>query len=311
MNGMTGDFIGFSYNGIHSSKLGILRMSNGSRFEENLLPTSSDKTAMNSSGDGTLYLGSQFTQKQIPVSFAFDGLTENQLTFMRELFGDKKVHPLVFDEKPYKTYYAKVTGTTMIKHIPFTEKGERIYKGEGNITFTCYQPYAVCEKKFLKEYENIGIDTSEWAIASGLLATQEDYDIVNGTNSIKVYNPGVKPADLQIYCKAPQDLRFPAFGIKIGQNKFYFDGAEAKKIGNKQDDMIVFNSKTKLIEGYCEGKKTGTLYNEFWSAGDFLNIPITVTRTSAGIEKKEAYIEFIDNSALPGGSYIKYNYYYY
>jgi hypothetical protein len=33
------DYIGFSYNGRHSSTLGIIRTSEGSRFNENLLPT--------------------------------------------------------------------------------------------------------------------------------------------------------------------------------------------------------------------------------------------------------------------------------
>jgi hypothetical protein len=34
-----GDYMGFTYNNIHSSTLGIVRTSNGSRFNENLLPT--------------------------------------------------------------------------------------------------------------------------------------------------------------------------------------------------------------------------------------------------------------------------------
>jgi hypothetical protein len=55
----------------------------------------------------------------------------------RKIFGDKQVHPLVFDECPYKTYQAKVTGTATLKHIPFCveEDGseKRIYKGEGTI----------------------------------------------------------------------------------------------------------------------------------------------------------------------------------
>jgi hypothetical protein len=35
----TTDYIGFSFNGVHSSELGIVRTSEGSRFNENLLPT--------------------------------------------------------------------------------------------------------------------------------------------------------------------------------------------------------------------------------------------------------------------------------
>jgi hypothetical protein len=39
MSVLKDDFIGFTYNNKHSSELGILRVSNGSRFDENLLPT--------------------------------------------------------------------------------------------------------------------------------------------------------------------------------------------------------------------------------------------------------------------------------
>jgi hypothetical protein len=39
MSEFKGDYMGFTYNGSHSSDLGIVRVSNGSRFDENLLPT--------------------------------------------------------------------------------------------------------------------------------------------------------------------------------------------------------------------------------------------------------------------------------
>jgi hypothetical protein len=33
-----GDYIGFTFNGVHSSELGLVRVSNGSRYETDLLP---------------------------------------------------------------------------------------------------------------------------------------------------------------------------------------------------------------------------------------------------------------------------------
>jgi hypothetical protein len=39
MSAYTGPFLGFTYDNKHSSDFGIVRTSNGSRFEENLLPT--------------------------------------------------------------------------------------------------------------------------------------------------------------------------------------------------------------------------------------------------------------------------------
>jgi hypothetical protein len=56
-----GDYMGFTYNKKHSSELGIVRVSDGSRFNENLLPTMQDKTVQVPGGDGMYYFGSYYT----------------------------------------------------------------------------------------------------------------------------------------------------------------------------------------------------------------------------------------------------------
>lgn len=147
------DYIGFSFNGVHSSELGIKRISEGSRFNENLLPTIQDKTIQIPGGDGMYYFGSYYTQRQFNINYAFDSLTEQQLNRIKAVFGDKKPHRLVFDETPYKVYLAKVTGSASIKHIPFAEGAtNRIYKGEGSIQFTAYEPFARSVYKYLDQY---------------------------------------------------------------------------------------------------------------------------------------------------------------
>jgi hypothetical protein len=53
---------------------------------------------------------------------------------LKRHFGDKKIHDLIFDERPYKIWKAKVTGTATMKYIPFAEgETNRVYKGEGTI----------------------------------------------------------------------------------------------------------------------------------------------------------------------------------
>ena len=136
------DYVGFTFNGIHSSELGIKRTSDGSRFNENLLPTIQDKTVQIPGGDGTYYFGSYYTQRQFTIPFAFDSLTEEEFQNLKRHFGDKGIHDLIFDERPDRVYSAKVTGTATIKHIPFDENDKTIYKGEGSIQFTCYYPFA-------------------------------------------------------------------------------------------------------------------------------------------------------------------------
>ena len=244
MSVLKGDYIGFSYNGKHSSDLGIVRTSNGSRFDENLLPTMQDKTAQVPGGDGTYYFGSYYTQRSFSVSFAFDDLTEEQIVNLKRHFGDKKIHDLIFDERPYKIWKAKVTGTATMKYIPFAEgETNRVYKGEGTIQFTCYQPYAICEKKWLNLYNDN--NKNEWSAASGLKEVQGIYDKLQGANSIKLYNPG----DLESHFM----LRFDFQNGKIGAGQISISQDSGrllkwKEITAEKDDAYVkFNTKLNLI----------------------------------------------------------------
>jgi hypothetical protein len=50
---------------------------------------------------------------------------------------------LIFDEEPHKVYDAKVSGAPTIRATCFGEDNNtRLYKGEGTITFICFEPYA-------------------------------------------------------------------------------------------------------------------------------------------------------------------------
>ena len=152
------DYIGFSFNGIHSSELGIVRTSDGSRYTENLLPNLQDQAVPVPGGDGAYYFGSYYTQRQFPISFAFDSITEKQVNQLKVLLGDRKIHNLIFDENPYKIYKAKISNSAMLKFIPFAEGiTNRIYKGEGNITFTVLQPFAYSPHRYLNEYKEYNI----------------------------------------------------------------------------------------------------------------------------------------------------------
>lgn len=299
MSVLKGDYIGFSYNGKHSSDLGIVRTSNGSRFDESLLPTMQDKTAQVPGGDGTYYFGSYYTAHTFSVSFAFDSLTEEQFAFLKSHFGDKKIHDLIFDERPYKTWKAKVTGSATMKYIPFAEgENNRIYKGEGTIQFTCYQPFAVCEKKWLDQYDDS--NKNEWATASGLKDTQGNFDKLQGANTINLWNPG----DLESHFQ----LRLNFISGKIAAGQINIDENsdrllrwnEIQSIGS--DAYVIFNTKLNLIEGYnTSGFKSGNIYNHAIKEGTFFLIPNGAT-----------VMKVVDAGAhVDVNEPIKYNYYYF
>lgn len=194
--GHRGSFLGFTYNNIHSSTLGITRVSSGKRYTDNLVPSLKDVTSDIVGATGTVYFGTYYTKRVLSVPFAFDGLTEAQIKQIQTLWHDKAIHNLVFDEWPYKVYSAKVTSIMSLKHVMFTDKdGTDHYKGEGNIAFTCYFPFARSRYSWREDYtlENI----PEWR------ADDEFDGIVHlEENGNLLYDFGANP---------------PAFGRLVGE----------------------------------------------------------------------------------------------
>ena len=271
---ISNDYIGFTFNGIHSSQLGIVRTSDGSRFNENLLPTMQDKTVQVPGGDGTYYFGSYYTQKPFNISFAFDDLTEQEFAELKRWLGDKKVHSLIFDETPYKAYQAKVTGSATIKHIPFGATGARVYKGEGSVQFTAYQPFARSTFKFLNE-KNF-TNEEEWVLASGMVYNPNGLKYYNTLidNHINLYNAG----DMETHFALPLtfvDGKIPATKIYINEdNTRQLSLKEITKASNSEDAYVKINTRLNIIEGYKSNhQKTGIVYNSAITEGAFFKIP--------------------------------------
>lgn len=139
------DYIAFSFNGLHSYEdFGIYRTSDSKGgFQKKLSGSIADKTANDGGSTGTHYLSTQVGQLTIPISFAFDDLTEVELQKLRKwLNGSGKMGTLWFAEAPHRVYLAKVTGKPEIKAFAFASPKGRVYKGTGTVEFTSYYPYA-------------------------------------------------------------------------------------------------------------------------------------------------------------------------
>lgn len=208
---MRGDFTGFSFDGIHSSDLNIVRVSDGDRYKESLLPDFDDNTLAIPGRDGEFYFGSNYKNKPIELSIAFDSITEKNLRQVQQLFSTRKACKLIFDERPYKVYTARISQPIELEYICFDEpnftwekviigydketgepiyqKGvtgadyehkvydgttRRAYKGEGNVEFICSNPFAQSLYKTLEEYSDYS-NVEEWEDASGILH-QTEYD---------------------------------------------------------------------------------------------------------------------------------------
>ena len=103
-----GDFLGFTFGGVHSSDLGITRVSGGDRYDEELHPEIKDRTAEVAGLDGDYYFVTNYGVKKFTIDIAFDSLTEVQFRNLRRAFNTKTPQDLIFDERPYKKYTAKI-----------------------------------------------------------------------------------------------------------------------------------------------------------------------------------------------------------
>ena len=241
-----GDFLGFTFGDVHSSDLGITRVSGGDRYDEELHPEIKDRTAEVPGLNGEYYFGSDFGSRSFDIEIAFDSLNEEQFRKLRQVFGTKNIKKLIFDEHPYKYYLAKLEspielsyvcfdepkkiigaardGVRVANRIPITEEVEgeeqiigytiereqvtpyeyqegtqRVYKGEGKITFKAYFPFAKSVYKVLPSNE----EGSDWAVSSGILNSTQYASVDNYNNgSITVYNPGDVATGFRLYLPA-------------------------------------------------------------------------------------------------------------
>lgn len=324
-----GDFISFTYNGVYSTDLGVVRVSTSNRYNDTLVPTAKEKTVEVPGGDGTYFFGSYYTQRPLTIDVAFDSVTEDQIRLMRATFGDRRPHELIFSDEPYKVYYAVSTGAPQIKYIPFnnyevnSSNPPRVYKGEGTFTFTCYEPFAHCknEYKYLDQWQ-VGQqcipswyhynNKAEWNLSANLLETQGEYDTFSTpagstTSSLKLYNPGDIEADFQLIIEFDQNDSITLGAIKVTNGQGDLSGynitlktTSITKKGN--DASIRFDSKTNLIEGLDSyGARTGNLYNEVLNATSWFKIPCDTTG---------AY-NFVLVDFSGGAATLKYDYLYY
>lgn len=236
------DLTGFKFGDYHTSQFGLIRVSNGSRYNEYLLPTLKNTTADVPSMEGTLYFGTQKTTRSFQIDMAFDSLTEEDIRDIREWLVGMK--PLIFDERPYIQYMCTLNSAPQLKYLTFEENGQRIYKGELSVSFVSYLPYgySVEGKKFIDDFIDENFD--EWSNASHLTyrefyegETKHTYDKFEG-NNVYVYNGGDTDTDYVLTCYFTEGAT-----AKISMNDVSYEFALRAKSAKSTHLELSINSK--------------------------------------------------------------------
>ena len=320
------DFTDVKIGDVWLSDLNVYRVSDGSRYGEDLLPTIQDKTAQIPGGDGTYYFGSYYTQRPFNIQIAFDNLTETNFKRLREILSSKKLVPLVFYERPYKVYIGKTSGTSSINYVCFLEKGKRIYKGEGSFQFVCYYPFARCTygNRSASDYNSYP-NKDEWIESSGLKddtdEKRKNEDFVWNTDKkgyvSTVYNPGDIETSFKLII--PSSFIVPYKNIIISSNKQQDTSSNNNTIIAVNKQMILRMTQTQIdslngsliidTEKHLIYNSINEVFGNFLKEGDFFKLAMNSQISSPEIITVSG--EGIKNVASNEKIIIKYDYLYF
>ena len=326
-----GPFLGFTFCGVHSSELNIVRYNSGNRAEAPITPVFKDTTVDRVGRDGKYYFTTQNQQQTFNVNFAFDNVNEECLRRLRQTYNSKAVGPLVFDEMPFKQYTAKLAQQAKISYIAFDVErmkdytkldkqhlygqkdsmmhNDRVYKGDGQLQFVCFEPYARAPYKYLNQYEEdmhaiygmgYTYDFDEWLEASNILTYQKmkslgfnmlDKFVTQSEswgNATTVTDPRVTLHEVNYVEGDSESAENITYLYNAGDinSPLNFDVIPLEDSGyasfEVQDQVLVIdlsklttgvtytvNSKLKLISN----SETGEVRNDAMAAGDFLFVP--------------------------------------
>lgn len=319
--GFKGDFLSFSFNNINSSDMGIVRVDDGSRFNQDLLPPSNERSIEIAGRSETFFIDAWYTPRELVVEFAFDNLTEYDLRKLTQWLAAGEVGELFFDENDYKYYKVRVIDNVAISYVPFNARETvvnsagrevlpRIYKGEGVVAFKAYFPFAI------NKYGTITEDNVEqWAKASGLKYTNEFgefiYDRPNTQGVARLFNAGDVKTPVNIDFIPLETNGYQTFTLQENGNT----------IGQAVVDLSKLNiNNTYVLDSYrqlVKPKYSDYDNNDAIVAGDFLYLPPSVD-FQTGVEKQHQLLT--NPSISPGatgakielrGEGINYKYLYY
>lgn len=278
-------FVGFTFNGIHSSQFGLYSVTSGGRYARQMLPNSEDITLSVEGGNGSYFFGSKDKEKTFKLDLAFMDMTEQEYTEMITwLRADGVPKALILDERPYVQYYVKLSKEPQIKFVPFDyENFGRIYKGELELEFKAYDPYGYSVHKFLNEYvDEDPYSIGEWAEGSRLLGNNINNELlvydVPYVNNYMIYIPLINNGDM------PTDF---ILNIPIGPNYsdylyIYLDGIEKMSINltawGTEVGILSIDSKKQAIF------KNGIIANNLLGSGGFFPVPIGIHNISLNVE---------------------------
>ena len=216
-----------------------------------------------------------------------------------------------YEQSPFVPAWEKVTPWKYKYKEDNTPVMQRIYKGEGKISFKAYFPYAKSVYKVLPSTE----EESDWAVSSGILTAAQYNGIDTYDNGIiRIYNAGDINTGFRLYCPGISNelqitytisgetiaaLVINAFTVETGDNGFIIDTNTGLITGvvNSTIKIAQINDQTGEVEKIIDQDQpihidyygnvfyttSGHLYNKYVQRGSFFKLQPSIDSSEATI----------------------------
>jgi len=232
-------YLGFTFDGRHSSEFNLLVVSDGSRYHQNLFSNFSDNIQTVPGRNGGYYFGTQLGMKDFDINCAFDKMTTHMRNEIQMWLYPDKVGWLIFDECPYKKYLVKISAVPQFNFLPFNELKsvhnynlqKEILKGELTISFFSFNEYGyengdytlpkIDKNEIIPQHAiDSGIIPSDY-IHTGIFLSNEKINVIPYNTEFSLYNAGngIAKLNLSFYILADdiKNKEFELFNYEDGQ----------------------------------------------------------------------------------------------
>ena len=197
---------GFTYNGIHSSKLGCYLAQNAADRWFQSPDFENYKEEINGR-DGGYYYGNRAKIRSIALDIFFEDITIGTREKIRQWLDRNSAGDLIFDSRPFETYRnvrlgKVVPGKIYTTHLPGYPHDT--YSGTFTATFELYEPYGYLNYKYYTDY-----DRENAGSYSGMMEVQRMPEAPTAdSTTFLMYNPGTIACDtvLTIAGSAPNGI---------------------------------------------------------------------------------------------------------
>lgn len=243
-------YLTFVFDGIDSTQIGVVSVSDGSTYDTPILPTFTDNSLEVDGYDGRYYFNTRITQKDFTYNCFIDNLSAFQFDQLKSWIRPKKIGKLIRPEEPYRYYWVKVSSVDNLGNIPLThpDTGGVSYTGNFSVTFTTigqscgYGMFYYQDDLKYYEYRDIFDGTQDYYYDTGLLYKEEMLPLhvtrTAGTWDPQIYNPGTYRSKIRLQITPSADI---ASGVITLTNETIGDVGIVNLNNLKRGDNLVID----------------------------------------------------------------------